>query len=395
MDFLTTVAFDPRGGDLIVTAGRDGVAELWDAHTGRSLAELRGHTDEISDAAFTADGRGVVTIALDGTIRSWQVVEGRVFRYSDWALDAAFSPDGRSIATAVVNGSALVTPLDGGRRVRLGTTFGRQTANSITFDHDGHRVAVAGGHDAGSGQIVVANAATGGVEQEMDPPGADVLSVAFSPDGEWLVTAANDSPPALWRLSKFTQLGPNRPTATLAIPARRAVVRAEFSPDGKSIVTAANDGVARIFDAGSRRQTRQIVTPGLMQGATFSPDSKRILTYGSDFIGRIWDAQTGRQLATLRGHSSWISRGAFSPDGRRVVTSSADETTRVWDSRTGRLMSTQRMHGDAANSVAYSPDGATILSAGDDRTARLYPCATCAPVEDLMRLARDRITRSP
>jgi WD40 repeat protein len=378
-----------------VTASRDGVAQVWDAQTGRALAELRGHTDEISDAAFTADGRGVVTIALDGTVRSWQVVEGRVFRYSDWVLDAAFSPDRRSVATAVVNGSALVTPLDGGRRVRLGSNFGRQTANSITFDGDGKRVAVAGGHDAGSGQIVVADASTGDVDKEMDPAGAGVLTVAFSPDGEWLVTAANDAPPALWHLSEFTKFGPNRPTATLPIPDRRAVVRAEFSPDGRWIVTAANDGVARIFDARTHRQTRAIVTPGLMQGATFSPDSKRILTYGSDFIGRIWDARTGRQLAVLRGHSSWISRGAFSPDGRRVVTGSADQTTRVWDSRTGRLMSTQRMHGDAVNSVAYSTDGKTILSGGDDRTARLYTCATCAPIGDLMRIARDRVTRSP
>ena len=49
------------------------------------------------------------------------------------------------------------------------------------------------------------------------------------------------------------------------------------------------------------------------------------------------------------------------------------------------------MHGDAVNSVAYSPDGQQLLSAGDDRTARVYRCATCAPVEDLVRMAGERI----
>jgi len=73
------------------------------------------------------------------------------------------------------------------------------------------------------------------------------------------------------------------------------------------------------------------------------------------------------------------------------VTGSADQTTRVWDSRDGRLLSTQRVHGGPVNSVAYSSGGRVILSAGDDRTARLYRCATCAPVEDLVRMARDRI----
>ena len=390
VDFVTSVAFDPDA-DLMVTSSRDGVARVWDVRTAGLLAEMRGHTDEIADAAFSGHGR-VVTLSLDGTARSWQVVEGRVIRHDDWVLDAAFSPDGKRVATAAVDGGARVTPLDGGRPIRIhGFAFPLQTANSIAFDPSGERVAVAGGHDTQYGQIVVADAATGQVRQELLPAGQVVLTAAFSPDGEWLVSTSVAEPPALWRLSDFGLFSDNQPTATLEIPGGRSVVQAEFSPDGRSIVTAANDGVARVFDFKTRRQVRELEAPGLMIGATFSPDSRRILTYGSDFIGRIWDARTGRQLATLRGHSSWISGGAFSPDGRSVVTGSADQTTRVWDSLTGRLLSTQRMHGDAVNSVAYSPDGRELLSAGDDRTARVHRCATCLPVEDLIRIADDRI----
>jgi WD40 repeat protein len=391
VDFLNSVAFNRPSGDLIVTSTRDGVARVWDARGAGMLAELRGHADEIADAAFTAGGRDVVTVSLDGTARSWRVFEGRVIRHDDWIRDAALSPDGERVATAAADGSARITPLGDGRPVPIGGNFPLQTANSITFDPAGRRVVVAGGHDAQYGQIVVADATTGAVRQEMLPAGQAVQSAAFSPDGERLITTAVAAPPAIWRLSDFGIAGHNRPTARLDIPSGRSVVRAEFSPDGRSIVTAANDGVARVFDARTRRQTRELKTPGLMLGATFSPDGRRLLTYGSDFTGRIWDARTGRRLAVLRGHASWIGRGAFSPDGRSVVTGSADRTTRVWDSRTGRLLSTQRMHGDAVNSVAYSRGGRLILSAGDDRTARLYPCATCARVEDLVSLARDRI----
>ena len=98
-----------------------------------------------------------------------------------------------------------------------------------------------------------------------------------------------------------------------------------------------------------------------------------------------------RQLAELRGHSSWISSGAFSPDGRQVVTGSIDQTTRVWDAGSGRLLSTLRVHGDAVNSVDWSPDGREIVSGGDDGTAHVYGCATCGPVDDLIRMARERI----
>jgi WD40 repeat protein len=264
-------------------------------------------------------------------------------------------------------------------------------ASSIAFDPRGRRVVVAGVHDAQYGIIVVADAVTGAVRHEMLPAGQVVLSAAFSPDGAWLIATALTAPPSLWRLSDFGVAGEHRPTAQLELPRGRTAVHAEYSPDGRAIVTAANDGVARVFDARTRRQTLALRTPGLMQGATFSPDSRRILTYGSDLTGRIWDARTGQRLAVLRGHASWITGGAFSPDGRTVVTGSADQTTRVWDSRTGRLLSTQQMHGDAVNSVAYGPRGRVILSAGDDRTARIYLCATCPGIEDLVRIARDRI----
>jgi WD40 repeat protein len=392
VDFVTSVAFDRPDGELLVTSSRDGLARVWDVRSGAMVADLRGHTDEVTDAAFTTTGRDVVTLSLDGTVRSWQVVEGQVIRRGDWVMDAAFSPDGKRIATAAADGSAQVQAVGGGgRAVAISGAFPSQTMNSITFDRAGRRVAVAGGHDAQSGHILVADAATGKIQQELQPLGRAVQTVAFSPDGQWLVTTSAAAPPSLWRLSKFGDTGDSRATATLPVPPGVLVVRAEFSPDGREIVTAGNDGAARIYDAATHRVTRTIKTPGLMYGATFSPDGRRILTYGSDFTGRIWDARTGRRLAVLRGHSSWISSGAFSPDGRRVVTGSADQTTRFWDAGTGKLLSSQHMHGGSVNSVTFSPDGRTILSGGDDDSARLYSCATCAPVQDLVRLARDRI----
>jgi WD40 repeat protein len=394
VDFLNSVAFDREDGNQIVTASRDGVARVWDVPSGGMLAELRGHTDEIADAAFAAGGQNVVTLSLDGTARSWRVFQGtRVIRHSDWVLDAAFSPDGKRVATAAADGSARITLLGSGRSVPISGQYDLQTANSIAFDRGGRQVVVAGGFNAQYGLIVLADARTARSRQDILLAGQAFRSAAFSPDGEWLVTTAVAAQPALWRLADFAGdiVLYQRPTATLDVPLSRSAVWAEFSPDGRSIVTAANDGVARIFDARTLKLTRKLEAPGVMFGAVFSRDSRRIVTYGSDFTGRIWDARNGRRLAVMLGHASWISGAAFSPDGRTVVTGGADQTTRIWDSRTGRLLSTQRIHGDAVNSVAYGRGGRLLLSASDDRTARLYRCATCAPVEDLVRIARDRI----
>jgi WD40 repeat protein len=391
VDFLNSVAFDPVHGDTIVTSSRDGVARVWKLGDSDELAELRGHDDGVIDAQFTADGRSVVTSSADGTARSWHVVDGPVIRHRDWVLDAAFSPQGDRVATAAVDGTARITPLAGGPPVRIGGVFGLQTANAIAFDSSGRRVALAGGHDAQYGEILVADATTGQNRQQLLPAGRDVRSVAFSPDGEWLLSTAVGAPPGLWRLSEFGTGSEHEPTEQLELPDRVEIVRAEYSPDGRSIATAGNDGVARVYDASTREETLKLRGGGVLAGATFSPDGARILTYGSDTAARVWDAATGRPVITLRGHASWITRGDYSPDGRRIVTGSVDQTTRVWDARTGRLLSIQRMHGDAVNSVQFHRDGWRILSASDDRTARVYACATCGGVEDLIRLAEERI----
>ena len=138
-------------GDLIVTASRDGVARVWDVQQRLGLlAELRGHTDEITDAAFTADGRGVVTLSLDGTRA---LVAGR---------GGPRDSGTRLGARRGLQPGRQARRHGGGRRQRARaprSTGGpadpaserrsrSQTANSITFDPSGQRVAVAGGHDA-------------------------------------------------------------------------------------------------------------------------------------------------------------------------------------------------------------------------------------------------------
>ncbi|MEP7272150.1 MAG: AAA-like domain-containing protein, partial [Acidobacteriota bacterium] len=70
------VAFSPDGS-LIATAGRDGKARLWDAATKKRLAELTGHTAEITQLAFSPDGRLLATASSDRTARLWNAATGR------------------------------------------------------------------------------------------------------------------------------------------------------------------------------------------------------------------------------------------------------------------------------------------------------------------------------
>jgi hypothetical protein len=53
----------------VVTASLDNTARLWDADTGTEAAVLKGHTNWVQSAAFSPDGKRVVTASDDNTAR--------------------------------------------------------------------------------------------------------------------------------------------------------------------------------------------------------------------------------------------------------------------------------------------------------------------------------------
>ena len=70
---VITAAFSPDGR-RIVTASEDGTARVWDSETGRELDVLKGHIGAVYSAAFSPDGRRIVTASIDRTARVWRRV---------------------------------------------------------------------------------------------------------------------------------------------------------------------------------------------------------------------------------------------------------------------------------------------------------------------------------
>jgi WD40 repeat protein len=106
-----------------------------------------------------------------------------------------------------------------------------------------------------------------------------------------------------------------------------------FSPDGNRIVSGSADGTIQVWDA----KTGEVVV-GPLEGHTlgvssvaFSPDGNRIVSGSLDNTIRIWDAETGKVVVgPLEGHTDSIWSVAFSQDGNRIVSGSQDGTIRVF-----------------------------------------------------------------
>ena len=45
----------------------------------------------------------------------------------------------------------------------------------------------------------------------------------------------------------------------------------------------------------------------------------------------MWDVATQTNIATLDGHTDWVSSVSFSPDGTTLASGSYDDTVKLWD----------------------------------------------------------------
>jgi WD40 repeat protein len=56
-----------------LTGSEDNTARVWQARPPTLIATLSGHTDRLRTAAFSPDGKRVITVSADRTARLWEL----------------------------------------------------------------------------------------------------------------------------------------------------------------------------------------------------------------------------------------------------------------------------------------------------------------------------------
>lgn len=345
------------------------------------------HDGHVRSLSFSSDGRLVLTSADDNTARLWDADSGdllNVFAHNDddrgEVYTAVFSPDGQHVLTASEDGTAKLWPIDGpfqklplagGQFAGIKHFEGTQTwlkngFTTATFSPDGQRFVTgsAYGHsrlwDTNSSRETHVLTPPIRQSQGVFTTGNPVIAVAFSPDGQRVLTASHRGDVRLWSLAGDS-LG--------ILPHGRKVFLAKFSPDGHRILTTTY-GTALLWQ--NDGETVDTLKHHQIYAAVFSPDGRQLIT--TSFASEqsiLWDVATGDTLFPVHLEAGREGSDAFSPDGRQLITSSENDSLIIWNTANGKIIGAFA-HEDGIVAARFSPDGEQVLIACDNDTTFLW-----------------------
>jgi WD40 repeat protein len=332
---------------------------------GISARKLQGH--------IIAPVQGNLRTVMDRA-REYQRCQG----YEGGVRSVVFSPDSRTIVSGGADHTLRLWDREGSpinvpsRFLYLRDRDGNQTI-CLPFGHTGLVNSVAFSPD---GQTIVSGSDDRTVQlwdREGTPISTlfqghedSVNSVAFSPDGQTIVSGSDDRTVRLWDRA-------GNPIGAPFQGHEGGVRSVAFSPDGQTIVSGSDDRTVRLWD----RAGNPIGAPfqgheGGVRSVAFSPDGQTIVSGANDHTVRLWDREGNPIGAPFQGHEGGVRSVAFSPDGQTIVSGSDDRAVWLWDRNGNPIGAPFQGHEGGVNSVAFSPDGQTIVSGSDDCTVRLW-----------------------
>jgi WD40 repeat protein len=361
---VTAAAFSPDGR-LIITGGKDGSAWLWDAASGKRLFAVH-HQTEVIVAGFSPDGGTGLTGSEDGLVRLWKVKSGDrlcELKEGDGLLDAKFSPDGQKVLT---RDRRAVRLWEGWRGTPLHSLVKKGIVDAV-FDRDGRGrvLTVEGNLLEKEGTTVKLWDPASRKELHELKHAEEVTAAAFSPDGRTILTICESGTHQTWDAATGALLMTFKEKAKFKN-------RAAFSPDGGRVLTYNKlwdrDPILWITVLGipdiipSGQWVRNGEWPG-MKGAVFGPDGCTLLLQIDRGFGQLWDVLNWTAPNALR-CTEGVTTAAFSPDARRVLIIGEDGTARLWnacDVEQVCVLPPQR-NKDNVVGGAFSPDGNLVLT---------------------------------
>jgi WD40 repeat protein/HEAT repeat protein len=403
-DLVTAVAFSPDGR-FFITTGQDNLALLWKLDSrpdssGQYQATVSAHQTPLEHswwvlgAAFSPDGRYVVTSSRDQKARVWEVDTARealhALNHSRPVTCSCFSPDGRRVLTVSEH---LARIWDTTANDPVEWTLGSSGAPAEhALSQDGRWLV-----EADRDRVGVHDLKTREWHKLPLKHGGRGTAFGFGPRGDRLVTVSRDRPGDGCAVRAWELEAGKKPRARLLTDSWSGSARqVAFSGDGRLVAVLASPGRAAAKKAPALRvwemETGKEIPLARPDGQRTGPLQDLVLTHITvSFDGRfvagvrkgvdskgaalVWDLKKS-QVHSLRGHKKPVLYAAFNPTGTLLLTASADATALVWDPESGtNLLDAPLQHKAPVRWGAFTPEGNWMVTAGEDRRARVWELA--------------------
>lgn len=366
---VASVALSADGAYLAALS--DGTLEVRRTATGEALFSLDFGDLEVQRPAFQPGG-DLLAVGVEGEVRLYSLPDGdlrETLSAGAKVLDLTWAPDGSSL---LLGATDLLRWVPGGEPVTLVRTKANQTVEHVAWAGDGGLIAAS----LSDGTLLLADPEAASLRFESAPH--LVNDLALSADGRSLATGGHDGKVALFETASFSR------TASLKAGGAE-VIQVAFQPDGR-LVSAAKDGGLVTWDVQSGEPIGRLRGYGqALNSIAWSPDGRWIAAGGIFGTVTLWDANTGEPATRLQGHRQAVSRLVWSPDGSRLATIAAEPTVLVWDPASGAVLHRLAFSQPTADAAfALMPDGTPMgsIQEGNAVTAAFSPDGSLLAVGD-------------
>jgi WD40 repeat protein/type II secretory pathway predicted ATPase ExeA len=326
---------------------------LWPEGTLRLVVEAGGHVAMIRELLFTADGRELVSISDDKTIRVWAV-----------------APDGRQATLARTIRGYIGEGREG--------TLAAATLSPPEADGRQRWLAVGGilaGAPNESYAIRLHDYTSGEVVALLCGHNDAILALAFSPTGRWLASAGKDGTIRLWDLSAFQ--GQTLTRAPLVLTGHTDhIYDLAWSATGDRLASASYDRTVGLWNTAQLAQHQVTLVARLhghedqVQTVAFHPSGTVLVSGGKDQTVRLWQVRDGAALGVFARPQHKVSALSFAPDGTRLLAGNFSppqpERLTLLAYPNGKTEHVFTGHQNVVVATAFHPSGQWVATGGGE-----------------------------